>query len=342
VSVWSKGLVLFILLAAVADNIKQMRVLAISMGLGGAVITIISAVAGQMSADDRLRVPGSTMSNPNDLAQLILITIPFWIYAAATRKNPFLKYTMFAAVIPMLVVLLKTGSRGAMVVIAILAIVLLFSLGMRGLALAIPLAAVGAISLFLLPSTTVDRLLTTFSQKEEATYLEASAVASRESRLFLFREGVRLTLENPVFGVGADGFIPAANPIDADTSGLRPTKWQETHNAYVQISSETGIPGFLLYYGAMFLAFRQLSSIRKKARAQDQSEVANVALCIRFSLLAFAASSLFSNYAYLMYFPTLAGLTVAVERIARETLRPAAARNVRMPVPASQRFGTRP
>lgn len=329
VEVWSKGIMLMIVLAAVADTVKHLRVMTAAMGAAAVTIAVISQLAGVTSADGRLTVPGSTLQNPNDLAQLILISLPFWVFASLTRRTPVLKYGMLAVTLPVLIVLMQTGSRGAVLVIALLTVLFLFSLGpVRAVATLVPLGVAGLVALSFTPEATLSRIFTIFASRHEVSSQdELSAVASRESRLFLLREALRLTFDHPLLGVGAGGFMAAAN--DAGSARQGPTKWQETHNAYVQVSSETGIPGFLLYFGAMGLCLVQLHRIRKKARAQRQPDMAGMAQCIQFSLLAFAVSSLFSNYAYLMYFPTLAGLTVALERIARR--RPAAAAPVLSP-----------
>src|SRR4029077_9783520 len=95
-----------------------------------------------------------------------------------------------------------------------------------------------------LPSTFWDRMSSIFNEEQD----KAEYTGSSEARRVVMGEGIDAFLEFPLTGVGA-GQFKNYNPPE------RKEKWHETHNALIQVASETGIFGlcafvFLIVRGA--------------------------------------------------------------------------------------------
>src|SRR4051794_18646876 len=85
------------------------------------------------------------------------------------------------------------------------------------------------------------------------------------------------------------------------------------HNAYTQVSSETGLPRLLMYLASIYYSCACLRRINKlKDASPVVNELKGLATCLRFSFLAFATAACFSSIAYLPYLPILCGLTVGL------------------------------
>ena len=99
---------------------------------------------------------------------------------------------------------------------------------------------------------------------------------SAVSRQTLLETGIALTLENPVFGVGPGNFGPTVVEI-GKSQGF---DWVplNTHNAYTQISSETGIPGFLLYLVLIVLSVISVVSLLRQTSASGATPDAQLHL----------------------------------------------------------------
>jgi O-antigen ligase len=122
---------------------------------------------------------------------------------------------------------------------------------------------------------------------------------SAVARQTLFMTSVNLTLENPVFGVGPGHF--ASTIVEYGKSqGL---EWAplNTHNSYTQISSETGIPGFLLFGLLIFFSLRSaVSTLRRTSPkgANPDPEIHRMAAGLLVSLAAMLTCMFFLSEGY--------------------------------------------
>jgi O-antigen ligase len=150
---------------------------------------------------------------------------------------------------------------------------------------------------------------------------EASAMASTRSRAELLRRSLVQTARHPLFGVGAGMFMVSDNNdsiLELSRQGL----WHVSHNGYTQLSSETGIPGALVYIAAMYLCFRKLRAVEKASRKiASLAAVSDMAFALRLALIAYAFELCFTSSAYECYFPILAALTASFELAARSEIR---------------------
>jgi O-antigen ligase len=296
------------------------------------VLAVLAILFGNME-QDRLVLDRGRFTNPNDLAQILLMGFPFWWYVAL---NPNLKRSRrvgsWLAMIPIFMAMSKTGSRGALVASMIVALVLFWrsSVSHKVLLAAgvLVLVLLGAV---FLPATTKERYFTFFKGDEDSTgselTMEGKAVSSTYGRWHLLKDSVTLTLLHPVFGVGP-GEFDVAQDLYSRAVRYHKGDWQVTHNTYTEFSSECGLPALILYCLAFFSAFR-LARVPKSGLAQPSpgnGEVASASFCLRLSLLSYLVSSLFGSFAYQTQFPVLAGLAVAFSRTAAQELRAAAQR----------------
>src|SRR6266498_1246195 len=106
----------------------------------------------------------------------------------------------------------------------------------------------------------------------------------------------------------------------------RPALWRGTHNSYVQVSSELGIPGFVLYMAVLVSCFQITGSVLRRTRGRPESKrLASAALAVRFSLISYCVTSFFLTHAYTAYVPTLAALCYALRAWADRELPAAVA-----------------
>ena len=71
--------------------------------------------------------------------------------------------------------------------------------------------------------------------------------------------------------------------------------WHYTHNSYAELSSESGIPGLVLFVIALFGAYRGLSPIRKK---YPDVRVRRAALFTQMAVLMTAVGAFFLSISY--------------------------------------------
>jgi len=89
-------------------------------------------------------------------------------------------------------------------------------------------------------------------------------------RLQNFKVGWQLLMDHPLTGVGLSGFL------------LRVPYRLMAHSEYVEIAVDTGVPGFLLYFGILWVLWRRAG---KLARQSDSAYVVQVANLTRAAVL---------------------------------------------------------
>jgi O-antigen ligase len=139
---------------------------------------------------------------------------------------------------------------------------------------------------------------------------EDKAITSASERLHTLQQSLEMTIKNPIFGVGPGVFQAAA--ADMQRADGQRASWIETHNAYTQVSSETGIPGAIFFCSAVLISLRELFRIRKRTNQLPQFEkMRDTVTLLLLGFLAFAATSVFSSVAYGFIFWSLFGLCAA-------------------------------
>jgi putative inorganic carbon (HCO3(-)) transporter len=281
------------------------------------VVALLSVqLAAQMMG--RFVIGVESLSNPNDLAFFVLLGLPFAVwYTLDSRHLKIARLIMAAGVLRSLMVLLQTGSRMGLVA-SILILLVLFVTGTWRLRVSLVLLATLSLPLAvaILPESLERRYLTVFSGNMESPEGDpemARAAGSAYQRRVNLINSLRLTVEHPLFGVGPGNFGDA-NAVLTREVGLT-ANWQQTHNAFTQVSSECGIPGGLLFLALAVYSLWHSYRLRNMARANPALRPwASMALGLFIAVVAYAVCGMFGSSAYGVHLPLLAGLVLCLER----------------------------
>jgi O-antigen ligase len=320
---WIPSYACVLLIPSLISTLDQCRavcyVYALSLGP-----MLLATVLFQAQVQGRDGVNFGTLGNPNDLAFSLLLLIPFAVFVIQSEK--LLSWKTIACALAILFALLKTlktGSRSGLTTMATcLAVMLLWGSMKTKLKIVGLVALMLAIAAATVPSQTLQRYATLFSGTSvEADMSEdqASAVESTQARKMLFQESVRLMFEHPLLGVGP-GIFTAALAVEQKARGQYQS-WHVAHNSYTQIGSEMGIPGFLLYIGALLYSMKRAASIYRRTR-KDPAQIAScrMAASLSMALVIYAVCATFGNYSFTYQFPILAGLVQAFDVCVRKEM----------------------
>jgi O-antigen ligase len=305
---------------------------------------MLALFTGQMDGG-RLVLASGKFGNPNDLAQILLIGLPFW-FAIAGDSTAGMAKKLAAAATTVLILgnLARTGSRGGMITFGVLALVVLAraSMGQRFMVMA-GLAALALLAAIFMPSDLRQRYFTFRAPGESDAVSEESgslerATSSTESRLALLKDSVTLTMQHPLLGVGPGQFKVAQNEL-AVARGERKGQWLLTHNTFTEWSSENGLPALAMIVAVLAYAWRAASPPKLRGPAPPQmADMSRTLLALKMALLAYIVSAMFASTAYQPHLPVLAGLAVAFSRSVQQRLAAAAAgaaASTGRPVPAA-------
>lgn len=321
VDTWLKSFATFVLVAGLLFTVSQVRTIALSCSLATLFIVAVTLHSGvEAVADNRLSFETGTLGNANDLAAQLVLGLPFLIYFLLSKKQNIL-YRVIAliSIPPLLYVVLKTGSRGALLAIGLLSIVYFWKMpGIQKSFFAVMLIVGIAAAPFLLPENVKERYKTMISRApaETLSASAASALESEEARRTLLIHSFQLTAAHPIFGVGLGQFADASSLLSISEG--KAAMWHPAHSFLLLILAETGIPGLLLYSAALWVCFSSLIKLRKASKNNPAlAHIYDLSFCLLMVLFGFSVCSMFTTNAYTFHFPMIAGLIAAFTRSAK-------------------------
>jgi O-antigen ligase len=318
----SRSLCFFFYIAAFTTNLKRCRALMMTNIAVGIMILVSCVKFGysDMSVDGRFQIPRSMfVGNSNDLALQLTIAMTeflFLFYLRGIGK----RLIGLAGILLSLFYMLKTGSRGSVLALAV-AVVATFILSKQRMKMALAAIPLLIVAVVFIPQSSSQRLLLMFrsSSTPVASDSEASALASQSQREELIKKSVTLTLQHPVFGVGMGQFVVAVMG-EAAKKG----EWAAalgTHNSYTQVSSECGILALVCYVAVICFCFQRSYRLYQLAAGQPKfRQIEGLAFSLLIGTLVYAVATFFFHIAYSGLLPMLSGEVMALYTIAYPAL----------------------
>ncbi|MEO7136755.1 MAG: O-antigen ligase family protein [Gemmatimonadales bacterium] len=176
--------------------------------------------------------------DPNDLGMTLALAIPMAWYLGMTYRHPLLRW-LCRGYLPLgLIGIGLTGSRGALVACVVALLIVPISMTQ----LSPGRMAAGVLLIFASGAAAVSYIPASSWERYGATRAEATAgVGNLNSRLVVWKMGVRAFAKKPVFGYGTSGFNWAVR--------------SQSHNSYLSVLVEQGLVGFILYAMMFIMVF---------------------------------------------------------------------------------------
>ena len=175
-----------------------------AIALGG-YVNVLTARMFQIDDMGRLSIPFGSIANSNDYAAHMLLILPFFLFVALRKSYTFSKPTSIGAIIISTYLIAKTGSRGALIAFAAVAVFMLIRAS-----LTVRIAVIAGVPLILaalavvLPANLVSRYSTLWN--DQAAAADQGATESMVTREYLLRTSLRFTMEHPITVVGVGQF----------------------------------------------------------------------------------------------------------------------------------------
>jgi O-antigen ligase len=314
---WSKSFMTFVIVAGLVRKPRHCCAVARTLGAAGLAVTVLAFLEGDLTAENRLALPAGTLANPNELSTLLLTLAPFvWFIIAADRRWSPWRIAGVLGLPALLLVVIRTGSRAALFAGLGLAVVALWRSPWRR---RVRVAVLGALGLLLLavalPESIASRYATTFGDAPATGDGHDEAVGSREARIGILKQSMRLTAAHPLVGVGPGQFQPAAAELAGKVG--EEAYWRETHNTFTQVSSETGLPGLVLYVIVLLTTCKNADLARTGLSRSGAALPALASGMLFYSFILFLGNAAFNSLAYQLYVPALAGMATGFANAAR-------------------------
>lgn len=320
--VWLKSAAAFFIIVGLTKDFSDSRKAFAAFGWSAAVSAVVMTATFRLIGD-RMTSVGS-LGNSNEAAFHLIFGLPFLIWLIMRVKFIW-KVPLAVTALVSLALAVKTASRAGVLMVGILTLVALLKVPPRQKVKILAVAAVaGIVGLMSLDRVALERYKTLFDDSQDNSAEAISARESAENRKYLLREGIELTFQHPIFGVGM-GVFPVAAAELSKSRGEHPL-WLVSHNSFVQVSSETGFGGFFLMIGMFLTSFALILKLDRTAKRLGLAEIRGMSVCLLLSFIALSIDYFFDAAAYDVYMPMAAGLLTALTITAKPLIQEAAAR----------------
>lgn len=299
---FSKGVVAALLIGMVVVSVKELRKLLWIQVSAVALVTFFSILLNHRR-DGRLEgIQKGILENPNDLATNIAISFPLCV-AFMLQARGFKKAVWVVALAFMAVGVVLTYSRSGLLALIISIIVCVWEYGIKGKRLY--MIAVAGLALVVGLGVVISN--EHYRARVESIVLGniegSSDKGSLEARKALLKKSIEIALHHPFFGVGPGGFV------------LVDQGWVVAHNTYTEIAAEAGIPALVLFLLAIGAAFKNISTVRKSRKYQEDPELKLFTQALWAGLVAYVMGACFASTEYNLYPYFLVAYTCAVVQI---------------------------
>ena len=315
-AVQALGLLFFMMafIRSMDDCYRAIFAIALAMATVGVLSLLIGGGRGASAANGAanrlgLGTGADTLSDANFLGLYLVIGLPMIWFSASIRRG-IMRAGLICLMLPVLAGMARTGSRSALLTLAVGALFFFAFATSRQRAMMIAGGTAFLVcAVLFLPPKIVQRFSTYFNANTEAG---AEAADSAEARKTLLIRSLELTAKHPLFGVGPGEFMDA-EAKDAAAKGKR-GMWHFTHNSYTELSSECGVTGLVLYLIAIWRAYRGLSPLRDRF---PRAKVRRAALVVQIAVVMAAVGAFFLSIAYGGIVYGIVGLSAVMQLAAR-------------------------
>ena len=241
--------------------------------------------------------PATQFEENNAFAVAMLICIPLLLIWQRETCNSLFKKGILLAIPIIYAASLCSWSRGALITMTVLTLMLI--LNSKNKLLAIPLVLVGAFFVKdYLPQEWFGRMHTLETYQEDSSAM---------SRIQAWTDGWNHTLEHPFVGAGFDGW--------------REVTQRDWHSSYVEMFSEHGFIAFGLWLSLIIGTLISMTTLPKKTfQVEGMEWVANYCFMLRASLICYMVGTAFLGLSYWDLLYHLIFIAVLVKKIALEEL----------------------
>jgi putative inorganic carbon (hco3(-)) transporter len=269
--------------------------------------------AGGGTNVDRPRLAGP-IGETNRYAQVMLILLPLAMFLVGVERRRGLRLLALACSLAILAAIALTFSRGAILVLAVLVIVMCLAGGLRwrtliGAGLVLSLVAAAALPGFVDRVDSLRGIAGLIDTGDSSNTPDGAIVGRATSNL----AAVGTFIDHPIIGVGPGVYYLDYSRLYANRLGLRYfAENRRAHDMYLEIAADTGTFGlaaFLAICGVTLLALRRAQRIAKKRSDRAGSDLAKA---LFFAMLAFLGTGAFLHLSYERYFWFLIALANVV------------------------------
>jgi O-antigen ligase len=307
-STFVKSVVIFFLIANLLESVGRLRLLVVFIVVAGVVYSVTGLynfAVGHTIPRDPGRIwgyPSQFALNPDDFGLLLNVTLWLALGLCVLTRRRVVKALLAVGMTLMVGGIIVSFSRGAFLALVLTLAVLVAKLvRTRGPLVLLPIVALAVLGVALAPPGYADRLYSLFDPSLD----RVGSISERWRQVAVV---VPFVLENPVFGAGV-----GMEALVYMEQGWGPSA---THNIFLRVATDLGLPGLLIY---VLLFVQILRGLRRTqwqlGSVPEGREVVAIAAGLELAVFSFLVSAFFLPFSYSFVLFYLAGMTAAVRML---------------------------
>lgn len=222
--------------------------------------------------------PGSQIGGNNEFAVALAMTIPLLVFWRRQVTSRAMSVVLAVAIGLCYAAALTSWSRGGLLALAAMSALLVWHSRHKTLAMLL-LAAGAALALGVMPAKWQDRMESIGSYQADQSF---------QGREDAWKKGLAYVERDPWTGSGFDGW----RVLTAVPSGENSISQRAWHSAYVQILTEHGVPGFILWSLLLAGTLFELTRLAARARKTGDPWLADCSAMLRAAFVAYLVGGL--------------------------------------------------
>ena len=221
-------------------------------------------------ATDPQRLKGP-IDDPNAYAQIIIALVPLAWSVMISRRPVISRVLAAAAVVFVLITLVATHSRSAVVTLAFLSIAILVVWHRHRIVSAImAFVVLFTIGAALAPPSYYERLseLAEFATSPHDVATGDKALRGRSAEM---RIALEMAKDYPILGIGVGHYVRNFQTYSNRLGFLPRQEDRDAHSLYLEIAAERGLVGVIAFAALLFVAFRSALSTRRLLLSKAES-----------------------------------------------------------------------
>lgn len=273
-------------------------------------------------------------SNPNDLAALCLLPLSLSIGMLFAERQHWVRLCAAAGALILPFVILLTQSRGAFIALVVLALVILKGQKRRRARLLLLAAGAGLLIALAAPSSVWTRLATISrvttaeptanvgNAQARPGFAEEAAEGSARQRLEIWHVARTIFAEHPIIGVGLGAYQDAHY-----TYALRPEfdpiafGHRDAHSTYLRLLAETGLVGFVCFFGMVGAAVYDAERTRRRAKRTHPSRASQL-YYMEVGLFGYFVAGIWGSYSSMVLTYVYVAVLYSAARVLQGELLP--------------------
>jgi O-antigen ligase len=299
--------------AAAVRGIRDVERLAFTYFTAAVVYAAVVIARFNIGSGDDWRFGHLYYYDSNDFATFAVTAMPLGLYFLHAARRRTTSIAAAAGLVVLVLGFVRSGSRGGFVALALVAVFVVLrytAIPLRWRAGAMVLIG---LALVLSASDQYWRQMSTILADTDYNHTDESG------RLQIWRRGIGYMIDQPLLGVGPGNFQVAEGTLSPFAERQRfgiGVRWNAPHNTFIQIGTETGVPGLLLFVAMLASAFVALARTNYwEQLAAQRLDGSQMTPALTAALLGFVAGSIFLSLAYSEMLYTLLALVLGMDKV---------------------------